>query len=146
MIHLAAVGFSAAVLFAALRYSLVSRYFSVIALFQGITGIKALPVFHYSPDNMEHLSHTGNKRQLLAFAPVKKPFVKFLYDRIYPCCDQCSHVKMMPYPGIAPPAYFRSLEYRRSRSVFTRSYAYERDKPLDACEIVKTIGFPLQGN
>ena len=60
MIHLAAAGFSAAVLFAALRYSLVSRYLSVIALFKGITGIKVLPVFHYSPDNMEHLSHTGN--------------------------------------------------------------------------------------
>ena len=70
MIHLAAAGFSAAVLFAALRYSLVSRYLSVIALFQGITGIKALPVFHYSPDDMEHLSHTGNKCQLFAFAPV----------------------------------------------------------------------------
>ena len=70
MIHLAAAGFSAAVLFAALRYSLVSRYLSVIALFKGITGIKALPVFHYSPDDMEHLSHTGNKCQLFAFAPV----------------------------------------------------------------------------
>ena len=98
MIHLAAAGFSAAVLFFALRYSLVGRYFSVIALFQGITGIKALPVFHYSPDDMKHLSHTGNQCQLFAFAPVKKPFVELLYDRIYPCSYQCSHVKMVPYP------------------------------------------------
>ena len=70
MIHLAAAGFFGGCLFSALRYSLVAWFFSVIALFQGITGIKALPVFHYSPDDMKHLSHTGNKCQLFAFAPV----------------------------------------------------------------------------
>ena len=69
-IHLAAAGFFGGCLFSALRYSLVAWFFSVIALFQGITGIKALPVFHYSPDDMKHLSHTGNKCQLFAFAPV----------------------------------------------------------------------------
>ena len=70
MTHLAAAGFFGGCLFSALRYSLVAWFFSVIALFQGITGIKALPVFHYSPDDMKHLSHTGNKCQLFAFAPV----------------------------------------------------------------------------
>ena len=70
IIHLAAAGFFGGCLFSALRYSLVAWFFSVIALFQGITGIKALPVFHYSPDDMKHLSHTGNKCQLFAFAPV----------------------------------------------------------------------------
>ena len=70
MPHLAAAGFFGGCLFSALRYSLVAWFFSVIALFQGITGIKALPVFHYSPDDMKHLSHTGNKCQLFAFAPV----------------------------------------------------------------------------
>ncbi len=70
MTHLAAAGFFGGCLFSALRYSLVAWFFSVIALFQRITGIKALPVFHYSPDDMKHLSHTGNKCQLFAFAPV----------------------------------------------------------------------------
>ena len=70
IIHLAAAGFFGGCLFSALRYSLVAWLFSVIALFQSITGIKALPVFHYSPDDMKHLSHTGNKCQLFAFAPV----------------------------------------------------------------------------
>ncbi len=60
MTHLAAAGFFGGCLFSALLDSLVDPYFSVIALFKGITGIKVLPVFHYSPDNMEHLSHTGN--------------------------------------------------------------------------------------
>ena len=98
IIHLEAAGFFGGCLFSALRYSLVGRYFSVIVLLQGIAGIKALPVFHYSPDNMKHLSHTGNQRQLFAFAPVHKPFIELLYDRIYPCSYQCSHVKMVPYP------------------------------------------------
>ena len=70
MTHLAAAGFFGGCLFSALLDSLVDPYFSVIALFKGITGIKALPVFHYSPDDMKHLSHTGNKCQLFAFAPV----------------------------------------------------------------------------
>ena len=43
MTHLAAAGFFGGCLFSALRYSLVAWFFSVIALFQGITGIKALP-------------------------------------------------------------------------------------------------------
>ena len=43
IIHLAAAGFFGGCLFSALRYSLVAWFFSVIALFQGITGIKALP-------------------------------------------------------------------------------------------------------
>ena len=144
MTHLAAAGFFGGCLFSALRYSLVAWFFSVIALFQGITGIKALPVFHYSPDDMKHFSHTGNQCQFFAFAPVHKPFVELLYDRIYPCSYQCSHVKMMPYPGIAPSAYFRFFEYRRPRSVFPWSYAYERDKALNALEVVQPVGFALQ--
>ena len=144
IIHLAAAGFLGGCLFSALRYSLVAWFFSVIALFQGITGIKALPVFHYSPDDMKHLSHTGNKCKLFAFAPVQKSFVELLYDRIYPCSYQCSHVKMVPYPGITPSAYFRFFEYRRPRSVFPWSYAYERDQPLNALEVVQPVGFALQ--